>query len=150
MPDAFHKLSKLAAATVAQIRASAIWQVFDPASPKATDDKSVTFDVLQTAIRDYAGGIAAAYRSVAAAVTVTADDAIIFVSAQAAARTVTLPAASETTGKLLIIKCTNGTNDVTITDGNGESDVVLTATGDYAMIVSDGSAWQLIGGTITP
>lgn len=157
MPPAFHKLSKLAAATVAQIRASAIWQVFDPASPKSTDDKTVTFAVLQEAIRDFAGPLTAAIRSVTSTgLTLTAADYALFVDSTAANRTVVLPAiATVPVGKIYIIRKTVAGNLVTIDPPaseqiNGGNTVVLKGATDYVHIISNGTDWLLLNGTITP
>lgn len=150
-----NKLRKLASATVAAVRDAILFRVYDPAAPKDTDEKTVTFDTLQTAVRDFAGGLAVAYQNPAASVTLTADDCFVNVNPAAAARTVTLPSAALLPNKLYMVRSTSSSNTVTIDpDGsetiNGASTVVLKALNDYIIFVSDGTNWQRVAATITP
>jgi hypothetical protein len=155
MSTVSNKLRKLAAATVSALRSSVLFRVYDPDAPKNSDEKTVNFDTLQHAIRDFGGGLGVAYRLVAGNVTVTGDDFFINVNPTAAARTVTLPSAATLTGRMFAIRSTSSSNTVTIDpDGsetiNGASTVVLKAVNDYILFVSDGTNWQRIAATITP
>ena len=150
-----NKLRKLASATVAAVRDAILFRVYDPAAPKKNDEKTVTFDVLQTAIRDFAGGLSVAYKTVAGDVTLTADDCFVLMNPAAAARTVTLPSAATLPNKLFMIRSSSSSNTVTIDPAgsetiNGASTVVLKAANDYIIFVSDGTNWQRVAATITP
>jgi hypothetical protein len=148
------KFAKLTKATATQFRTLSLFKLLVPSAPRATADRYIDGIDLVEAVRGSNTGISAAYVAKAAAYTVTASDYAVFVSAAAAARTITLPPAADNPGRKLFIKCTNGTNDVTV-DGNasetvgGSTTQVLTATDDYLEIISDGTNWQILHSVIT-
>ncbi len=142
-------------ATATALRTSVLIQGFDTAARREAAHVTVQPDNLAAALRNIATGIKLAYVAKAGAYTMTENDCIVGVSAAAAARTITLPAAASHTGRVFSVLVTDSTNDVTV-DGNGSETIggsatqVLTAVSDFIVIISDGTNWQIIASKITP
>jgi hypothetical protein len=76
--------------------------------------------------------------------TMQQGDSVVFMSAAAGARTVTLPAAAAAAGKLIAVRKTDtSANNVTLQAAagqiNGAATLVLTTASPAAQLVSDGS-----------
>lgn len=86
--------------------------------------------------------------------TLVAADAIILAGASGGAFTATLPTAVAATGRVYTVKKTDSSaNTVTIATTSsqtidGLSTLVLTQQWEYAQVISDGSNWQVIDGTV--
>lgn len=99
-------------------------------------------------------GLVAALATKTAAYTLTATDSVILASATSAAFTVTLPTAAGIAGRTYTVKKTDSSaNTVTIATTSsqtidGLSTLVLTQQWEYVQVISDGSNWQVIDGTV--
>ena len=103
------------------------------------------------ATRLRADGFGTALSSKSADYTAVATDSTLLVDATAAARTITLPAASGATGRIYVVKKTDaGGNSVTV-DANasetidGATTYVLATQYKFVAIQCDGSNWHVIG-----
>jgi len=149
------KFAKITKATVAQIRASVLFQGFNPSARKAADDVYIDPEDLMEAVRGNPTGVCGAIATKTTAYTLTALDYVIMANAAGGAFTLTLPAAASNPGRHYFIRVIDATGDVTV-DGNasetigGSATQVLTTTSDYLHIVSDGTNWQIVSGVVTP
>lgn len=125
-----------------------------------TDNNTIvlTFDVAPTSgqysVTVLAGSAGAATAlSVAtksAAYTITSTDNVLLVDASGAARTMTLPAASASSGKLFTVKKIDSTtNAVTIARAgsdtiDGQTSYILTAQYQSVNVISNGTLWYLV------
>ncbi len=148
------KFAKLTKATVAQIRASVLFQGFMPSAPRASEDIYADPADVMEAARGNPTGICGAIATKTGAYTLTYLDYVIMADASGGAFTLTLPAAASNPGRHYFIRVIDATGDVTV-DGNasetigGSATQVLTTTADYLHIVSDGTNWQIVAGVVT-
>lgn len=96
-------------------------------------------------------GLSVAARTESANYTATAHDYLILVDATGAARTITLPAAASSTGKVYAIKKIDSSVNTVTVDGNGSEDIdgadtqSLALQWDAITIICDGTAWFITG-----
>jgi len=130
---------------------SAGWRTgyFDTSVITPTLTNAGTAVVAATRLR--ADGFGTALSSKSADYTAVATDSTLLVDATAAARTITLPAASGATGRIYVVKKTDaGGNSVTV-DANasgtidGATTYVLATQYKFVAIQCDGSNWHVIG-----
>lgn len=90
-----------------------------------------------------------AVRTETAAYTATGTDFLVLANAAGGAFTVTLPPAADYKGKILAVKRTSASNNVTI-DGNASETIdgsaTVTLSSQYAgrLLISDGSNWSVL------
>lgn len=95
------------------------------------------------------GGVTLGYSGLTADGTLGPDDFFVAVDATAGDVTVTLPAASGSQGRTLVIKKTDSTTNLVIIDGNGSETIDDATTQSIAaqyvsvMLICDGSEWWI-------
>jgi hypothetical protein len=105
----------------------------------------------ETGIRWFGAEQGASLATKTSAYTLITTDSVIVADATAGAFTVTLPSAAGIAGRQYTIKRTNGGgNNVTVGSMGGQtidgaSTKILGAQFSYLTVLSDGSAWQIVG-----
>jgi len=98
-----------------------------------------------------AGSFATQVNSFAANITLDGTRHVALVDATAAARTITLPAATGISGRQYVIKKVDASANTVTVDGNASETIdgaltyVLSAQYKYVVLVSNGSNWSVIG-----